>query len=90
VRPPEGGRERSPEAVASPEASVGRSPESDYFAFGGDSYFITCDLPNDEAPAVVALRVDGIGGVSRSTVKLATREQVDAAMKPSTAHRAPR
>jgi uncharacterized protein with GYD domain len=84
----EGGASRQ-KAVAATVASVGGSMESYYFAFGEDSYFITCDLPDDEAAAALALAVGSSGAVSNSTVKLLTAEQVDAALKRSPTYRAP-
>jgi len=69
--------------------SVGGSLESYYFAFGDDSYFITVDMPDDEAAASVALTVGASGAVVISTVKLLTPEQVDVAVKRSPTYRAP-
>ena len=84
----DGGTSR-PKAVAALAASVGGTLESYYFAFGDDSYFVVCDLPNDEAAAACAMAVAASGAVSNSTVKLLTPEQVDAAVKLSPAYRAP-
>ena len=69
--------------------SVGGSLESFYFAFGDDSYYIICDLPNDESAAALALTVTASGAVSNSTTKLLTPAQVDAAVKMSPTYRAP-
>ena len=84
----DGGTSR-PKAVAALAASVGGTLESYYFAFGDDSYFVVCDLPNDEAAAACAMAVAASGAVSNSTVKLLTPEQVDAAVKLSPAYRSP-
>lgn len=84
----EGGSSRR-KAVATLAESVGGSLESYYFAFGDDSYFITVDLPDDEAAAAVALTVGASGSVVVSTVKLLTPEQVDMAVKRSPTYRAP-
>ena len=84
----EGGTGR-PKAVAALAASVGGTLESYYFAFGEDSYFVVCDLPDDEAAAAVAMTVTASGAVSNSTVKLLTPEQIDAAAKRSPTYRAP-
>jgi uncharacterized protein with GYD domain len=84
----EGGTART-KAVATLAESVGGSFESYYFAFGDTSYFVVCDLPNDEAAAAVALAVGASGAVSNSTVKLLTPEQVDAAVKLTPNYRAP-
>ena len=43
-------REKVVETLAE---SVGGSLDSFHFAFGDDSYFVVCDLPNDEAAAAV-------------------------------------
>jgi uncharacterized protein with GYD domain len=69
--------------------SVGGSLESFHFAFGDDSYYIICDLPNDEAAAAVSLTVTASGAVSNTTEKLLTPAQVDAAVKLSPKYRAP-
>ena len=84
----EGGSGRR-KAVATLVESVGGSLESYYFAFGDDSYFITVDMPDDEAAASVALTVGASGAVVISTVKLLTPEQVDVAVKRSPRYRAP-
>ena len=84
----EGGSSRR-KAVAALAESVGGSLESYYFAFGDDSYFIVCDLPDDEAAASIGITVSASGGVSNSTIKLLTPEQVDAALKRSPTYRAP-
>lgn len=84
----EGGtsRQRVVETLAK---SVGGRMESFHFAFGEDSYFIICDLPNDEAAAAMALTVTASGAVSNTTTKLLTPAQVDAAVKLSPTYRAP-
>jgi uncharacterized protein with GYD domain len=84
----EGGSGRK-KAVAALAESVGGRLESMYFAFGKDSYFIVCDLPDNEAAAAVAITVEASGAASNSTVVLLTVEQVDAAVKRSPTYRAP-
>lgn len=84
----EGGTSRT-KAVDALAKSVGGKLESYYFAFGDDSYFIVCDLPDDEAAAACALAVASSGAVSNSTVKLLTPKQVDAAIKLTPKYRAP-
>ena len=84
----EGGTSRT-KAVEALAKSVGGKLESFYFAFGDDSYFIVCDLPDDEAAAACALVVASSGAVSNSTVKLLTPKEVDAAVKLSPKYRAP-
>jgi uncharacterized protein with GYD domain len=83
------GASSRPKAVATAAASVGGSLESYYFAFGDKSYYVVCDLPDDEAATALALAVGASGAVSNSTIKLLTPEQVDAASKRSTSYRAP-
>lgn len=84
----EGGTSRT-KAVTALAESLGGSLESYYFAFGDDSYFVTVDLPDDEAAAACAIVVAASGAVSNSTVKLLTPAQVDAAVKLSPNYRAP-
>ncbi|MGZ5369020.1 MAG: GYD domain-containing protein [Aeromicrobium sp.] len=84
----DGGTSR-PKAVAALAESVGGRMDAYYFAFGDDSYFVVCDLPNDQAAAACALAVSASGAVSNSTIKLLTPEEVDAATKLSPAYRAP-
>ncbi len=84
----EGGTART-KAVRTLAESVGGSLESYYFAFGDDSYFVVCDLPNDEAAAACAVTVAASGAVSNSTIKLLTPAEVDAAVKLSPNYRAP-
>ncbi len=84
----EGGTSRL-KVVETLTKSVGGSLESFHFAFGDDSYFIICDLPNDEAAAAVAMTVAASGAVSNSTTKLLTPAQVDAVVKLSPTYRAP-
>ena len=84
----DGGTSR-PKAVAALAESVGGRLDAYYFAFGDESYFVVCDLPNDEAAAACAITVAASGAVSNSTVKLLTPEQVDAAVKLSPTYRAP-
>ena len=76
-------------AVRTLAQSLGGSLDSYYFAFGKDSYFVTVDLPNDEAAAACAIAVAASGAVSNTTTKLLTPEQVDAAIKLSPNYRAP-
>ena len=84
----EGGSGRR-DAVAKLASSVGGKLDSMYFAFGGDDYYITVDLPNNEAAAAVAMTVAATGAVSPRTVVLLSPEDVDAAAKLSPSYRAP-
>ena len=80
------GRAKAVEALAK---SVGGRLESFYFAFGNDSYYIVCELPDNEAAAAISMTVGAGGGATVSTVVLLAPEQVDAAAKRTTTYRAP-
>ena len=80
------GRRKAIEALA---ASVGGRVESFHFAFGTDSFYVICDLPDNEAAATVSMTVGAGGGAAVSTVVLLTPEQVDAAAKRTATYRAP-
>ena len=84
----EGGTSRRA-VVEKVATSVGGTLESFYFAFGGDDFFITVDLPSNEAAAAVAMTVAAAGGATPRTVVLLTPEEVDAATKLSPTYRAP-
>ena len=86
VREGGSGRRKAIEALA---ASVGGRVESFHFAFGTDSYYVICDLPDNEAAAAVSMTVGAGGGATVSTVVLLTPEQVDAAAKRTATYRAP-
>lgn len=76
-------------AVQKLAESVGGRLESFYFAFGGDDFYVTVDLPSIEAAAAVAMLVGAAGGASQRTIVLLTPEQIDAATKLSPSYRAP-
>ena len=84
----EGGTARV-KAVAALAKSVGGKLESFYFSFGKDSYYIVCELPDNEAAAAVSITVGASGGATVSTIVLLTPEEVDAATKRTAAYRAP-
>ena len=84
----EGGSSRRA-AVEKLAESVGGKVESFYYGFGGDDYFVTVDLPTNEAAAAVAMTVAASGAVSPRTIVLLTPEDVDAATKLSPSYRAP-
>jgi uncharacterized protein with GYD domain len=84
----EGGSGRR-DAVEKLASSLGGSLESFYFAFGGDDFHVTVDLPSNEAAASVAMTIAAAGSVSARTVVLLTPEEVDAATKISPSYRAP-
>jgi len=80
------GRVKAVEALAK---SAGGRLESFSFGFGNDSYYIICELPDNEAAAAISMTVGAAGAASVSTVVLLTPEQVDAAAKRSPSYRAP-
>lgn len=80
------GRVKAVDALAK---SVGGRVESFHFGFGNDSFYVICDLPDNEAAAAVSMTVGAAGGASITTVVLLTPEQVDAAAKRSPTYRAP-
>ena len=84
----EGGSGRR-DAVAKLAASVGGRIESFYFGFGGDDFFVTVDLPSNEAAVAVAMTVGASGAAGTRTTVLLTPEEVDAATKLSPSYRAP-
>ena len=84
----EGGSSRR-KAVEQVATSVGGTVEAFYFAFGGDDFYVTVDLPGNEAAAAVAMTVAASGGATPRTIVLLTPEEVDAATKLSPAYRAP-
>src|SRR3954468_19425770 len=80
------GRRAAVEKLAS---SVGGTLESFYFGFGGDDFYVTVDLPDNQAAAAVAMSVAAAGGATARTTVLLTPEEVDAAAKLSPNYRAP-
>ena len=84
----EGGSGRR-DAVEKLATSVGGTLESFYFGFGGDDFYVTAELPDNQAAAAVAMTVAASGGATARTVVLLTPEEVDAAAKLSPNYRAP-
>ncbi len=76
-------------AVEKLVSSVGGRLDSFYFGFGGDDFYVTVDLPSNEAAAAAALTVGAPGTTNVRTVVLLTPEQVDAATKLSPDYRPP-
>lgn len=76
-------------AVRSLVEKLGGTLESMYFAFGSDDWFITVDLPNNVSAATASLTVAASGSINPRVVVLLTAEEVDAAVKQTTAYRAP-
>jgi uncharacterized protein with GYD domain len=84
----EGGSSRRA-AVTKLVESLGGTLESFYFAFGGDDFYVTVNLPSNTAAASCAMAVAATGGTSPRTVVLLTPEEVDAAVKLTPSYRAP-
>jgi len=84
----EGGSARRA-AIEKLASSVGGKLDSFYFGFGSDDFYVSLDLPGNEAAAAASLIVGAAGGASSRVVVLLTPEQVDAAVKLSPSYRAP-
>lgn len=84
----EGGSGRR-DAVEKLASSLGGGLESFYFAFGGDDFYVTVDLPSNEVAAAAAMTVAAAGAGTTRTTVLLTLEEVDAATKLSPSYRAP-
>lgn len=76
-------------AIDTLAASVGGSVESFYFGFGSDDFFVTVDLPGNEAAAAVGMAVAASGAVNARTIVLLTPAEVDAARTMTPSYRAP-
>jgi uncharacterized protein with GYD domain len=77
-------------AVAQLFESVGGRLETLYYAFGGEDFFITADLPDNVSATAIALQVGATGAASNlKTVVLITPEEVDQATKKQARYRAP-
>ena len=76
-------------AVEKLATSVGGTLEAFYFGFGGEDFYVTVDLPSNEAAAAAAMTVAASGGANPRTVVLVTPEEVDSAVKLSPTYRAP-
>jgi uncharacterized protein with GYD domain len=84
----EGGTTRR-EVVKKAIESLGGSMESFYFAFGEDDVLVTCELPDNETAAALALEMSASGRVSISTTVLITPEEMDRACDKKSGWRAP-
>jgi uncharacterized protein with GYD domain len=77
------------DAVAKLAESLGGSLDTFYFAFGKDDFYVTVDLPGNEAAVAVAMAVNAAGATDTRTIVLLTPEEVDSAAKLSPTYRAP-
>jgi uncharacterized protein with GYD domain len=77
------------DAVNKLAKSVGGKVHSFYFAFGKEDYFVTVELPDNNAAAAVAMAVAESGAVSNTTTVLLTPKEMDAAVKMRPKYRAP-
>lgn len=62
--------------------SAGGTLESFYYAFGGNDFFITVDLPNNATAANAAMRVAASGAARVRTIVLVAPEDIDRGGKP--------
>ncbi len=60
--------------------SLGGSIESQYWAFGGEDFFIVADLPDDEAAAVGCLAVNASTAARVTMTQLLSAEELDDAV----------
>jgi uncharacterized protein with GYD domain len=67
------------DAVSAMVEGLGGTLESFYFGFGEHDAYVTCEMPDNEAAAAVALAVNSSGSVAATTTVLLTPEEVDAA-----------
>jgi uncharacterized protein with GYD domain len=80
------GRRKAIEQLAT---SLGGHLESLFFAFGDTDVFGIVDLPDDEAAAAAAMKVNASGAATVRTTKLLTPEQVDEAVGRQLSYSAP-
>ena len=83
-----GGTARVEAATAGVE-SAGGKVEAFYFAFGENDVYVIADMPDNAAPAAVALTVGAAGGATVKTVPLLTPGEVDQATKAKVDYRPP-
>lgn len=84
----EGGSARV-EAVRRLASSLGGSVESFYFAFGSDDFFVTLDMPGNDAVAAASLAVATTGAANVRCTVLLTAEEIDRAASLGGTYRAP-
>ncbi len=84
----EGGTSRLA-AVERLVTSVGGKVESQYWAFGGEDFFLIAELPDNAAAAALSMTVgaSGIGNVT--TTVLLTADEIDRAAKLHPDYRPP-
>lgn len=84
----DGGTRRRAAAQAAIE-SLGGKLETMYYAFGDDDAFVIMDLPDAASAASVSITVGASGALTSKTTVLLTPEDIDAAVKKSTAYTPP-
>jgi len=84
----EGGTSRQA-AVEKAIRALGGTPEVFYFAFGEFDVFGIADMSDNVSASAFSLAVTGAGGANVRTTVLITPEEVDQAVKKTTAYRAP-
>lgn len=68
---------------------VGGTLEAFYFAFGDTDVVLIADMPDAQTTAGLALALAASGAVTSRTTVLLTPEDIDAAVKKSSAYAAP-
>ena len=84
----DGGTKRRAAAQAAIE-SLGGKLETMYYAFGGDDVVVIANLPDATAAASLSLTLAASGAITSKTTVLLTPEDIDAAVKKSTAYTPP-
>jgi uncharacterized protein with GYD domain len=69
--------------------SVGGKLDAMYFAFGDHDVVCICDVPDSASMAGAALALNASGAVTGRTRVLITPEEIDAAVKKTTAYTPP-
>jgi uncharacterized protein with GYD domain len=80
------GRLKAIEALA---ASLGGSVDSAYWAMGADDFYITADLPDNKAAAVLSMTVAASGAVTITTAELFSAADVDELVRRRVEYRPP-
>lgn len=84
----DGGSKRRAAARAHIE-SLGGKIESFYYAFGESDVIVIADLPDVTSVAALSITLAASGAVSSKTTVLLTPEEIDSAVKKSSAYSPP-
>lgn len=77
------------EAAEQAIKSVGGKMDAFYFAFGDKDAYVIMDAPDHASVAAASLRINASGAVHLKTIVLLSAEEIDQAIKKTTAYRAP-